>query len=95
MTHSRPWRACGDDLHVRVKDTLVQPQSEREAVLTGREPPQGNGDDLREPQGVRVPCRRCQLPSGLFLKPCQQFTNNISKPRLHEDAVFVENCVPP
>ena len=43
MAHSRPWQACGDDLHVRVKDTLVQPQSEREAVLTGREPSQAMG----------------------------------------------------
>ena len=82
-------------LHARAKAALIQPQSEREAVLTGREPPQGNGDDLREPQGVRVPCRWCQPPSGLFLKPCQNFTNNISEPRPHEGAVFVENCVPP
>ena len=43
LAHSRPWRACGDDLHIRVKDTLVQPQSEREAVLTGREPSQAMG----------------------------------------------------
>ena len=43
MAYSGPWQACGDDLHVRVKDTLVQPQSEREAVLTGREPSQAMG----------------------------------------------------
>ena len=43
LAYSRPWRACGDDLHVRIKDTLVQPQSEREAVLTGREPSQAMG----------------------------------------------------
>ena len=43
MAYSGPWRACGDDLHVRVKDTLVQPQSEREAVLTDREPSQAMG----------------------------------------------------
>ena len=42
-------------LHARAKATLIQPQSEREAVLTGREPPQGNGDDLREPQGCEAP----------------------------------------
>ena len=30
-------------LHARAKAALIQPQSEREAVLTGREPPQGNG----------------------------------------------------
>lgn len=33
-------------LHARAKAALIQPQSEREAVLTGREPPQGNGGDL-------------------------------------------------
>ena len=49
-------------LHARAKAALIQPQSEREAVLTGREPPQGNEDDLREPQG-------CQPSSSLFLKP--------------------------
>ena len=42
-------------LHARAKAALIQPQSEREAVLTGREPPQGNGDDLREPQGCEAP----------------------------------------
>lgn len=42
-------------LHVRAKAALIQPQSEREAVLTGREPPQGNGGDLREPQGCEAP----------------------------------------
>ena len=42
-------------LHARAKAALIQPQSEREAVLTGREPPQGNEDDLREPQGCAAP----------------------------------------
>ena len=42
-------------LHARAKAALIQPQSEREAVLTGREPPQGNEDDLREPQGCEAP----------------------------------------
>ena len=42
-------------LHARAKAALIQPQSEREAVLTGREPPQGNGGDLREPQGCEAP----------------------------------------
>lgn len=42
-------------LHARAKATLIQPQSEREAGLAGREPPQGNGDDLREPQGCEAP----------------------------------------
>ena len=43
-------------LHARAKAALIQPQSEREAGPAGREPPQGNGDDLRP-------------SSGLFLKP--------------------------
>ena len=42
-------------LHTRAKAALIQPQSEREAVLTGREPPQGNGGDLRELQGCEAP----------------------------------------
>ena len=42
-------------LHARAKAALIQPQSERESVLTGREPPQGNEDDLREPQGCEAP----------------------------------------
>ena len=42
-------------LRARAKAALIQPQSEREAVLTGREPPQGNEDDLREPQGCEAP----------------------------------------
>ena len=42
-----------------------------------------------------IPVGGCQPPSGLFLKPCWNFTNDISEPRPHEDAVFVENCVPP
>ena len=42
-------------LHARAKAALIQPQSEREAGLAGREPPQGNGGDLREPQGCEAP----------------------------------------
>ena len=42
-------------LRARAKATLIQPQSERESGLAGREPPQGNGDDLREPQGCEAP----------------------------------------
>ena len=42
-------------LHARAKAALIQLQSERESALTGREPPQGNGDDLREPQGCEAP----------------------------------------
>ena len=37
-------------LHARAKAALIQPSG-----LAGREPPQGNGDDLREPQ-------RCEAP---------------------------------
>ena len=55
MAHSRPWRACGDDLHVRVKDTLVQPQSEREAALTGREPSQAMGTICENRRGGESP----------------------------------------
>ncbi len=33
-------------LHARAKAALIQPQSERESGLAGREPPQGNGGDL-------------------------------------------------
>lgn len=56
-------------LHARAKAALIQPQSEREAVLTGREPPQGNGAFCENRRGVRLPCRRCQPSSSLFLKP--------------------------
>ena len=42
-------------LHARAKAALIQPQSEREAGPAGREPPQGNEDDLREPQGCEAP----------------------------------------
>ena len=56
-------------LHARAKAALIQPQSEREAVLTGREPPQGNGAICESRRGVRLPCRRCQPSSSLFLKP--------------------------
>lgn len=37
-------------LHARAKAALIQPSG-----LAGREPPQGNGDDLREPQGCEAP----------------------------------------
>ena len=56
-------------LHARAKAALIQPQSEREAVLTGREPPQGNGAFCENRRGVRLPCRRCRPSSGLSLKP--------------------------
>ena len=56
-------------LHARAKAALVQPQSECEAVLTGREPPQGNGAFCENRRGVRLPCRRCRPSSGLSLKP--------------------------
>lgn len=42
-------------LHARAKAALIQLQSERESGLAGREPPQGNEDDLREPQGCEAP----------------------------------------
>ena len=42
-------------LHARAKAALIQPQSERESGLAGREPPQGNEDDLRKPQGCEAP----------------------------------------
>ena len=56
-------------LHARAKAALIQPQSEREAGLAGREPPQGNGAFCENRRGVRLPCRRCRPSSGLFLKP--------------------------
>ena len=56
-------------LHARAKAALVQPQSEREAVLTGREPSQAMGTICESRRGVRLPCRRCRPSSILSLKP--------------------------
>lgn len=39
------------NLMALVKDTLVQPQSEREAVLTGREPSQAMGTICEKRRG--------------------------------------------
>ena len=56
-------------LHARAKAALIQPQSERESGLAGREPPQGNEAFCENRRGVRLPCRRCRPSSGLSLKP--------------------------
>ena len=42
-------------LPVRAKAALIQPQSEREAVLTGREPSQAMGAVAREPREGEIP----------------------------------------
>ena len=55
MTHSRPWRACGDDLYVRI---MIHSPSHSPSVISGIstvKPSQAMGAVMREPREGEIP----------------------------------------